>query len=1016
MTPTRPRAPLDWLVLTAANRRQAKAYAAQLTARAEHSALSNAAGVLIVPDACDARIGSGAATVLALVQVARQLLERRGPKSPPRGFATLFEDVRVLMLHSGGDARRLPMYAAEGKLFASLPRRGAGARCATVFDLLLDDFATLEPRAGGEVLVGAGDAVLGLARESVRFEGDGVIGVAQRADLARAMRHGVFVCAKKKGSEEVAAFLQKPSAEELRAAGAIARDGLALVDTGLLSFDPPSIERLLKGCGVQLQRDGTITLRAGGLADLASRAELPSIDLYREVLMALPRSTTRAEYLASCAAGVLAKPLGAYFDAMHGARFTVKEAQGRAFLHIGSTRDMLESLVGKSASGRAFGVGVDWNSHGMLGAAEGKGELVVLGGVVGQAQVDSLRAIVDRVSIPALKLGGNNLVVGVAIANDAVVALPRGVSLFSVPVHESGEIIVACGLDDDFKSPLRQGGTLLDKPFAAFCTKAGLNAESLLEADGSLWDARLWCEAPSADPLALVRWMWEGTPAPQAWKDQPRYTMREVMERADLGAILSMREEQAVARIAARPMASLAEAIDSADARSIHSILVHLDEAHRLPALRNGAMELLALEKPIERAHGAATLAEMTGLSTPHGAALRNAAFQAVGEAVLSRFELPTSARRAVILPDQAVWTSMPVRVDLAGGWSDTPPICNAVGGAVVNVAVKLRGQLPIQVVAKLEEEPFLRITSTDSGQTREIRSMEDLAQRSDPTRWSSLAESALVLAGIAPSDPKASLSKWLEKLGGGLSLTLFSAVPKGSGLGTSSILGAATIHALDRALGRERSPQELFAAVSALEQMLSSRGGWQDQVGGVLGGFKIARTEPGATQTPVVESIVVPANFAREFSARSLLYFTGERRMAKNILENVVWSWLVREPKACRAVERLKKNAERMRDALTRGDFDATQAELSEYMKRKRELDPGSCPKAFDDLTVRWKRELATSCFAGAGGGGFMLLVAKDAMAAESLRSKIERDPPHPRARAFDFEIDTVGLRCAVL
>jgi hypothetical protein len=36
--------------------------------------------------------------------------------------------------------------------------------------------------------------------------------------------------------------------------------------------------------------------------------------------------------------------------------------------------------------------------------------------------------------------------------------------------------------------------------------------------------------------------------------------------------------------------------------------------------------------------------------------------------------------------------------------------------------------------------------------------------------------------------------------------------------------------------------------------------------------------------------------------------------------------------------------------------------------------------------------------------------------MAAESLRARIERDPPHPRARAFDLEVDPVGLRCAVL
>ena len=33
-------------------------------------------------------------------------------------------------------------------------------------------------------------------------------------------------------------------------------------------------------------------------------------------------------------------------------------------------------------------------------------------------------------------------------------------------------------------------------------------------------------------------------------------------------------------------------------------------------------------------------------------------------------------------------------RIDLSGGWSDTPPITYEQGGAVLNVAVKLNGQV----------------------------------------------------------------------------------------------------------------------------------------------------------------------------------------------------------------------------------------------------------------------------------------------------------------------------------
>jgi galactokinase/mevalonate kinase-like predicted kinase len=273
-----------------------------------------------------------------------------------------------------------------------------------------------------------------------------------------------------------------------------------------------------------------------------------------------------------------------------------------------------------------------------------------------------------------------------------------------------------------------------------------------------------------------------------------------------------------------------------------------------------------------------------------------------------------------------------------------------------------------------------------------------------------------LVLTGLAPADPRASLSRWLGHVGGGITLTLFSAVPKGSGLGTSSILGAAVIRALDRVVGRERTPSDLVAATSALEQMLSTRGGWQDQVGGALGGFKFASTAPGAVQHPQVQPIAVPAAALRELRSRSVLCFTGQRRMAKGILENVVWNWLSLRADARSAVAALHANAERMRGALTSGDVDAAVQELGTYRELKRRMDPGSCSPLLESLADRWRRHVADWCFAGAGGGGFVLLVAHDARHAASIRAGIEHHRPHPRARAFDLEVEETGLRCAVL
>lgn len=941
-------ATLDWLVITTANRRQAEAVRMQLDERTRRGALPPGCRTLVVPDARDARIGSGAATVLALAAVVRR--DRAAP-----------DGRRVLVLHSGGDSRRLPAYAAEGKLFASLPMAAPGMRCGTVFDLLLEDLMALAPRAGGEVIVAAGDCVIGLRQHPVTLDGPGVVGVAQRSPAARAMRHGVYVADARGG---VRAFLQKPSMDALRRARALDSRGRALVDTGLVSFDADSVRALMAAAGVARGRDGRVRVRRGSLADGAARAVLPHVDLYRELMCGFAQARGRAAGPASVDPA-LRRVLAPVHAAMRARRFSCRVTASGSFLHAGSTREMLASLVGPGADAHAFGLCAESDPlppRRLLGA----GHAVALDTVAGEVRVRAGRAVLDRCEIGRADLGGDNLVVGVRART---LRLPRGVSVVTVPLRGGVRVAIACGEHDDFKTPLGTPGA---------------------PGDGTLWDMPMWPECSGTDGLDGVRWMWTGARAPGARASGARAgtrtgarlrSMREIVAEADLGEI-------------ARERAHIAGA----------------------NAQRVDVRTLDAVKDPLRRARLAARAALDAHDARAAPPELRAAAFAAVGEAVLGSMPLPARPVRAVVLHDQAVWASAPVRMDLAGGWSDTPPICNEAGGAVVNMAITLRGQLPVQVMAKLDEEPVLRITSTDLGRTRVIRSARELARRGDPTHWAALAESALVLTGLAPSDPGASLGRWLARVGGGVSLTLFSAVPKGSGLGTSSILGAAVVRALDRVSGRERTPGELVAATSSLEQMLSTRGGWQDQVGGAFGGFKLARTGPGAVQHPHVERLRVPEAALRELESRSVLLFTGTRRMAKGILENVVWNWLSGTATARDTVRRLHANAHAMRGALEVGDVDAVVRELSEYRELKRRMDPGSCTQAFEALAARWRPHLAGWCFAGAGGGGFVLLVAHDARHAARLRADLVRRPPHPRARAFDLEVDAGGLRCALL
>jgi fucokinase len=200
----------------------------------------------------------------------------------------------------------------------------------------------------------------------------------------------------------------------------------------------------------------------------------------------------------------------------------------------------------------------------------------------------------------------------------------------------------------------------------------------------------------------------------------------------------------------------------------------------------------------------------------------------------------------------------------------------------------------------------------------------------------------------------------------------------------------------------------------------MSTRGGWQDQVGGIYPGLKIGRTEPGLGQEVAVEPIVVPAPALAELEARTILYFTGIRRMARDILQKVVEGYLARDGTGERSVLRvvgdLKEGAERMRCQLALGELDSFAEELSRYWELKCRLDPKSRIPQIDRMVAPIRRYLSAWELPGAGGGGFLFMVARDEEAAAVVRRTLAARPPNPLARPFQFQLDTGGLRQTVL
>lgn len=350
---------------------------------------------------------------------------------------------------------------------------------------------------------------------------------------------------------------------------------------------------------------------------------------------------------------------------------------------------------------------------------------------------------------------------------------------------------------------------------------------------------------------------------------------------------------------------------------------------------------------------------------------------------------------RLLKLRKREVRVTAPVRIDLAGGWSDTPPICQHEGGTVVNVAVMLDGKRPIEVVVRERSDKFVKIVSRDLGKRRLLKSAAEIADHGDPHDWCALVKSALTVTGFRFGSR-------------GLDILISADLPKGSGMGTSSILGAATIAAL---IGRV-DVDEVSALTLRLEQEMRTGGGWQDQVGGLAGGLKLLRSAPGKDQVISIMRIKPGDAFSRAFRERALLYFTGQKRMARNILFKVL-SFYAENPHniAKILIDSLKKDAERCAAAIRKGDIDKFAEAVRGYWRDKKLLDPGSTNERVDEIIRRIAPWTAAVTLCGAGGGGFMFILAKDARAAASIHRELSHNPPSKYSRLYDFAIDEEGM-----
>jgi D-glycero-alpha-D-manno-heptose-7-phosphate kinase len=298
----------------------------------------------------------------------------------------------------------------------------------------------------------------------------------------------------------------------------------------------------------------------------------------------------------------------------------------------------------------------------------------------------------------------------------------------------------------------------------------------------------------------------------------------------------------------------------------------------------------------------------------------------------------------------RAFSAAAPVRLDLAGGWTDVPPFSAREGGVVVTAAIRLFARAEVRLGGT-----GFRLISED---------LHDQLEVSDS-------------AGLVRDGRLDLLKAGLRMLPvGACTLTTRSDAPPGSGLGSSGALDVALVAALSSARGESPDPVAIAETACHLEAVEAGiAGGRQDQFASSHGGFlRLEFQDPEAE----VQRLKLDADFMANLARRIVLCYTSASRFSGTTIDRVMRAYERGDRGVATALHGLREVAEAMTEALAAADFGRIGRLLTQNWEHQQALDQRMCTPEMGQLehAMRAAGALGGKA-AGSGAGGCMFFLA---------------------------------------
>lgn len=366
------------IILTAPSLSIADVYNQQLSlykSSSDSGVLSNCELLVCIPDPWGLRVGSGGGTL----NVLRQLRDSYGLQVGD-------DHCKILIIHSGGDSQRAPLYSLCGKAWMSINSVIGGSReiASTLSLLILEISLFCSKLPGKSLVVASSDVMLDITTGSIEglvFTPNCVTVVAVPESIHVAKNHGVLVCSSSKTdrsnpvvNEHVSHYLQKPSIDRMMEVDACLQEiedplnvvQYTLVDTGIVIFQGLALSRLFDLTTHAVIERCTLHGQLGGDDSQSVTDKVLRIELYSDILHTLElrgqETHSIEEYLRrlglpadfcshlnqqaddAAAASLYRHALLALWETLNRTKLYLLCIRAGKFDHLGTTREALSLL------------------------------------------------------------------------------------------------------------------------------------------------------------------------------------------------------------------------------------------------------------------------------------------------------------------------------------------------------------------------------------------------------------------------------------------------------------------------------------------------------------------------------------------------------------------------------------------------------------------------------------------------------------------------------------------------